>query len=233
MQAASDRDLTRQGQVSARFTTAIGQLGSNHPEVQIGGIYGLEQITRQAPENRLAVTEVLTTYVHRRAARPAAAKPPHNPSASQSLRSRAPDVQAALTVLGRRVTQRDDPILDLHGLDLHNADLFVAEFPRTGFSEVDLTNADLANAKFTYSTFSGADLSGADLSGADLNATDFTRAHLDGADLRHAALKGADLRSASLTRANLQDASADQYTQWPPGFDWRRAGVRFDRSELK
>jgi hypothetical protein len=49
MQEASDRTVTLQGQASERFTRAIDQLGSDRHEVQLGGIYGLEQIVQQAP----------------------------------------------------------------------------------------------------------------------------------------------------------------------------------------
>ena len=75
--ATADRGLTRQGQASERFTRAIDQLGNDRRrEAQIGGIYGLEQIARQSPdENRLAVTEVLVAYLHRRAAPPSPAQP--------------------------------------------------------------------------------------------------------------------------------------------------------------
>jgi hypothetical protein len=76
-QAAADRELTRQGQASERFTRAISQLGSDRREVQLGGIYGLEQIAQQAPTNRLVVTEVLVAYLQRQAPRPA--KPISNP----------------------------------------------------------------------------------------------------------------------------------------------------------
>jgi hypothetical protein len=72
--ATADRGLTRQSQASERFTTAIGQLNSQLPEAKLGGIYGLEQIARLAPEdNRLPVTGVASiwwTHERLRAASP-------------------------------------------------------------------------------------------------------------------------------------------------------------------
>lgn len=65
-QADTTQELARRAQTSERFTRAIDQLGSDRPEVQLGGIYALEQIAEQAPDSRLAVTDVLVAYLHRR-----------------------------------------------------------------------------------------------------------------------------------------------------------------------
>jgi phage shock protein PspC (stress-responsive transcriptional regulator) len=90
-QATATQELTRQGQASERFTRAIDQLGSDRPEVRLGGIYGLEQIARQAPDNRLAVTEVLVAYPHRTSPRPATPPPDQAiPRQSSSRWRRAP-----------------------------------------------------------------------------------------------------------------------------------------------
>jgi hypothetical protein len=115
-QAAASRELTRQGQASERFTRAIDQLGSDRQETRIGGIYGLEQIAQQSPETRLAVAEVLAAYLRRRARRPAKPFDDTGPTRLQQLRVRAPDVQAALTVLVRRQVTSSDPPLDLSAL---------------------------------------------------------------------------------------------------------------------
>jgi hypothetical protein len=84
-QANATRALSLQGQASERFTRAVDQLGSHRREVQLGGIYGLEQIAQQAPDNRVAVSEVLVAFIHRRAPRPA------NPTTGRlrELRARA------------------------------------------------------------------------------------------------------------------------------------------------
>jgi hypothetical protein len=118
-QATAARELTMQGQASERFTRAIDQLGNDRVEVQLGGIYGLEQIAQQAPGNRAAVTQVLAAYLHRRSPRPAKA----TTQPEQPLQVRpAPEVQAALTVLGRRwPVSNADPPLDLSNLDLRGA----------------------------------------------------------------------------------------------------------------
>jgi uncharacterized protein YjbI with pentapeptide repeats len=189
-QANATRELTVQGQASERFTRAIDQLGSERREVQLGGIYGLEQIAQLAPrDSRLAVTEVLVAYLHRRTPRPT--RPPSRKNSFEELRLRASDVQAALTVLGRRRHEPTDPRLDLRALDLRRADLNEAQLSGALFGETDL---------------SGADLRGAELGGADLNRADLRAALLNGANLRAALLTGADLSMAGLYGADLGGA---------------------------
>lgn len=90
-QARQDRQLTRHGQASERFTRAIDQLGSARVETRIGGIYGLHQIAEQSPDNTEPVGEVLLAWLNGR--------PRPGPMPFTSLREHAPDLQAALSVL--------------------------------------------------------------------------------------------------------------------------------------
>ncbi len=52
--------LSRQGQVTDRYTKAIEQLGSDKPDVRIGGIYALERVARDSARDHPTVLEVLT-----------------------------------------------------------------------------------------------------------------------------------------------------------------------------
>jgi uncharacterized protein YjbI with pentapeptide repeats len=253
-QASQDRQLTRQGQASERFTRAIDQLGSRRVETRIGGIYGLHQIAEQAPENTGPVGEVLLAWLN---GRPRPRIPPDTP-----LREYAPDVQAALTVLtGQRryasiVRRLDLEQQGLLGADLTRANLSVANLTRANLSVADLADADLSfaqlnGADLTYARLSkarleGALLTGANLTGTSLRNTDLSNSNLFRANLTNANLHGANLSNAYLTEANLsgadlaganlasadlksarlRGAEADGSTRFPPGFDWRSAGVR-------
>ncbi len=199
--AAADRELTRQGQASERFTRAISQLGDKRVETRIGGIYGLAQIAEQAPDNLVPVGRVLLAYINR--------LPRPKPPPAAPLREHAPDVEAALSVLTQH-DQNQDGFKDYwwvsRWLDLH----------AFGLSGVDLRHAYLAAVDFR-----GADLRGAGLIDADLRGAD-----LRGADLRRALLRGADLSGVNLSGADLRGAATSDQTKWPKGFDWRRAGVK-------
>jgi hypothetical protein len=117
--------------------------------------------------------EVLTAFV-----RGHAPWPPHPDSAYgpdtpidglPELQVRAVDVQAAMTVLGRRPQGHQSGRLDLHSVDLRNANLVGAQLQR----------ADLGGAQLQ-----GADLSGAQLQGADLSGAQLQHAYLVVADSR-------------------------------------------------
>ena len=55
--------LSREGQVTDRYTKAIEQLGSKEIDVRIGGIYALERIARDSARDHPTVMEVLTAFI--------------------------------------------------------------------------------------------------------------------------------------------------------------------------
>ena len=107
--------LGREGQITERFTRAIDQLGSDKLWIRLGGIYALERIARDSDDEKdhRTVMEVLTAYVR-------------DYKRDQASQSFPLDVQAILTVLGRRTRTYgagEDKRLDLHGADIRKADL--------------------------------------------------------------------------------------------------------------
>jgi hypothetical protein len=67
--AQEELRLTRQGQMTERFTQAIEQLGSDKLEIRLGGIYSLERTAQEEKNYHWPVMEVLTSYVRRHATR--------------------------------------------------------------------------------------------------------------------------------------------------------------------
>jgi hypothetical protein len=149
------------------------------------------------------------------------------------------DVQAVLTVIGRRRPENGDAriTIDLSEADLSRADLsgailfganlsraklFGANLSRANLSRADLSRADLFEADLSGSNLSGADLSrakpiGADLSRANLSRADLSRADLFEADLSGSNLSGADLSSClNLTLDQIRSAIIDEHTKLPP-----------------
>jgi pentapeptide repeat protein len=241
-QATDQQDLARRGQIADRFTKAIDQLGNvNNLDVRLGGIYGLEQIARDSRDDRtrLATYEVLTAYVREHA--------PWNPSAAvalenlSELQARAPDIQAVMTVLGRRDVSTGDPTIDLHGVDLRRANLESALLDRAELRGVHLDGANLDGAHLERTQLYEGSLVSAQLRSAHLeaaglwyvhlNGANLVGAHLEGAGLFTADLEGASLGGAHMERAQfvgtyLKGAFADRHTTWPTGFDWRARGVQ-------
>jgi Pentapeptide repeats (8 copies) len=195
---ARSRARSRAGQLAGRYALALGQLGREELDVRIGGIRALERVARDSPGHHPAVMGMLADFIRERSGQH---WPPPGPGGQAPERSPRPDVQAAITALGRRRTERDLGPVDLAGADLTGADL-------TG---ADLGGAVLARADLAAATLVRADLSGADLGGARLTSTNLAGADLTGADLADADLTGADVASAELTRAELTGAL------WPAG----------------
>jgi pentapeptide repeat protein len=168
--------LSREGQVTDRYTKAIEQLGSDKLDVRIGGIYALERIARDSPKDHPTVIEVLAAFIreHSHEQWPVA-----EPGGETPERSTRPDVQAAITVIGRRDLQlrHDGQVIDLEQANLTRARLMYANLAGALLTDANLTRANLFRTNFT-----GAYLTGANLTNAVyLNGAILTHAHLDGA----------------------------------------------------
>jgi hypothetical protein len=186
--------LAREGHVTDRYTKAIEQLGSDRLSVRLGAIYALERIMIDSARDHPTIVEVLAAFVREHEA-PAGLYGPDLDEDGLPLPPRpqpaaATDVQAAVTVLGRRPAGRTERgqinlagaylgLADLHGANLHGADL----------TWVNLTRANL----------SGADLGGANLTRTNLALADLTNANLREAKLTDAILENADVGGANLT----------------------------------
>jgi Pentapeptide repeats (8 copies) len=106
----------------------------------------------------------------------------------------APDIQAILTVVGRRTRtygKGENHYLDLSGTDLRNAVLIDAHLEEADIGQAHLNGAILWRARLKGTSFYKADLKRAYLRGAHLEMANLEAADLDGADLREAYLVGA------------------------------------------
>jgi pentapeptide repeat protein len=175
--------LSREGQVTDRYTRAIEQLGSDKLDVRIGSIYALERVARDSARDHPTVMEVLTAFIreHLREQWPTPGS-----DGVEAARSTRPDVQAALTVVGRRLAARDIRPIELRGVVLTAAVLTNANLASAILASAVLTNAYLADVDLT-----GANLYLADLGGAILTGADFTGALLTGTGFGSANLIGA------------------------------------------
>jgi Pentapeptide repeats (8 copies) len=184
--------LSRQGQVTDRYTRAIEQLGSGKLDVRIGAVYALERIARDSATDHPTVMEVLAAFI-REHSRERWVPGVDKPGAKTPRLTAPPDMQAAIAVIGRRDTRRDQERIDLNSANLNAADFFRARFPAANFVGAHLIGADMMSA----------DLTGADLTDANLTGADLTDADLTGADLTYADLTDADLTYANLNLARL------------------------------
>jgi hypothetical protein len=225
----------RESQITDRFTRAIDHLGHAEQSIRVGGIYALERIARDSHRDREPVMELLITHVKENAPLTGPGMP-----VSQKV---APDIQAALTAIGRRKTNRErKPLfIDLSDTNLVGADLSRGAFVRADFTRANLRSAELTRTDLRKSTLVDAHLeeaklvrtklSEAVLDDADCRGAEFERAELDwvslkGTDLRQAKFWAIDLREVRiLIQTKLEESVYDFLTLWPLGFDPTAAGA--------
>jgi hypothetical protein len=156
-------ELTERGQLTDRYTKAIGQLVDDKLDVRLGGIYAFEQIAHDSTRGRdqATIVEILSAFVR------VHSDPLHQYRASlpnsteqepmEEQRQKATDyvedlgkppvdVQAAVTVLGRLparegVGRRDLSGACLRGADLTGANLTGAQILRGALTQDQLTSA--------------------------------------------------------------------------------------------
>jgi hypothetical protein len=146
--------IAEQGHITDRFTKAVEQLGNDKLEVRLGAIYALERIARDSRRDHGPIMETLIAYVRENAPWPPKGdaegleellavavsadggsrggptdeeKPVRADEEPARAKPRT-DVQAALTVLGRREWRHDVEGVslnlaetDLRGANLHSA----------------------------------------------------------------------------------------------------------------
>ena len=211
-------ELTRQGQLTERFTRAIDQLGARDDnnakamEMRLGGVYALERIAKESPQDYWPIIEILTAYVRRHVPRRGGRV---LDQFTPDIEALTPDIQAILTVLGRRPSSQKEGKAGQR-IDLRQTELYRADLQKANLREANLQGANLRSARLQEAylqgayllgtTLESADLQGANLQGANLQGANLQGANLQGASLPKASLLGANLISADLQGANLREA---------------------------
>ena len=239
--------VAQEGQVTERFSRSIEHLGNKQSlDVRLGGIYALERIARDSRQDHWPVMEILTAYVREHAPwkppsedqqpvddepRPAPLRGPGSGDDDEPPRL-ATDIQAVLTILGRRQANYDPPgqRLDLRNTDLHGADLDKANLQGARLAQVNLLRAELREANLRGTHLNEAILRGAILGESRLQRAILWEAQLQGAILIEAKLQGARLAGAYLHQVDLSEAIGltseqlamalgDDTTKLPPGVE--------------
>ena len=204
-QAREERKLSKEGQITDRYTAAVENLGDKKVDVRLGGVYALERIMQDSPRDHPTIANVLNTYVRthadegqRKAADKSREKGQHAPGGDEKSDEVPVDVHAALKVLVTRDTSHDRNFtINLKSAQLSNADLTAPKFDRWSDDSVGRPHDSNTGV---------AQLQDADLSGADLDSADLSEGELIGADLSDADLSDASLSDATLIAVNLRDA---------------------------
>jgi uncharacterized protein YjbI with pentapeptide repeats len=224
-------------QVTERFSKSIEHLGnSNQIDIRLGGIYALEQIAIDSAKYHWTIVEILSAFIREKCPLDDVAQLTGN-SGKTSLEEQSEqktsvptykkvgvDIQAAMTVLGRRKVEQDPPDkridlrnvslplieiqkASLSGVNLSGANLSGASLNGANLSDANLRNANLSGARLFEANLSGASLFGINLSGANLRNANLIGINLIGINLSGANLSGANLSDANLSGVNLSGAN--------------------------
>jgi hypothetical protein len=137
------QDVALKGQRADRFVTAVGQLGQEGTSkigIRLGGIYALETLMKDSPEDENTVIEVLSAFVRTHAPAPKDKSLPAARVIPESAPPSPTDIRAAVSVLGRRPNPRDHAPVDLN-------------FTLLGLQEMNLRGADLRSVNLTDPVF--------------------------------------------------------------------------------
>lgn len=212
---ARQADVAREEHYTTLFTTAVGQLGAvrevsdsggthtePNTEARLGAIYALERIAQDSERDHWPIMETLCAYVRKNAGptvdiardvRDGLAGRAHTGSYYESLRAAREaarpfvDVQAALTVIGRRSLERRQ-----HETYLRDAAVSTASFT------LDLTRTNLAGVVLDGLNFNHARFDGSSLRFSTLNKTSVEEASFSDVQAEGAELSGTLMTDASI-----------------------------------
>jgi hypothetical protein len=193
LQLSQQQKASHELLISNQVSKGFEQLGSDKPAIRLGGIYALEGVMNTSREYHKPVLEALSAFVRDGTRTETGDGPP------------ATDIQAALTVIGRRAAI-GTATPNLAKAHIPKADLSGAELSRTNPSAAIPVGANLSRAELSLADLSGALLAGTNLTGAYLVNANLFGAILFGANLSRALLIGTNLSRANLDLANLSGA---------------------------
>src|ERR1043166_2564262 len=214
---------TQQGQITDRFTKAVGQLGETDPgknATRLGGIYALERVSRESLEDHVPIMEILSSYLRTNSMN---SRPRVSGAVNCSKVTITPGVDAPnaefeeiITVFRLRSAQHVQHetaagfTLNLAGVNLTRAALYGAPLQRANLNATQLFGANLARADFSsanlfHTYFEGANLDDAVLTGAWAPAAFFGNWEDPLARCQRRATK-TSMRRANLSGAYLADA---------------------------
>ncbi len=209
LQAQEALKQSQEGQITERFTKSIEHLGNDKLEIRLGGIYALERIARDSDKDYSQIIEILITFIRENA--------PLNVSEEKiSLNTKEgyehklrTDIQAIMTVLGRRSktwTIKDgiEGTLNLSRVNLEGINLNKANFEGTNFYGTNLKWA-VINGYFKSSVFTQANLDFASV-GGDFQSCNFNNVSLKEADFRNTKLQHSSFSSANLEKTSFYES---------------------------
>ena len=228
-------DAAQNGLLNDRYQRGAEMLGSEVLAVRLGGIYALQYLAEEHPnEYHVLIMRLFCAFIRNPTGNEVVPTQTHtvavDPIYPPAIRE---DVQAAVLAiglrsqLGRSIEEQAGFTLDLRGSDLGSVNMQNCNFGSADLREAQMTFANLICTDFSRACFHKADLYHATLHGADCSGADFARArmrrckarstdfrrafshakNLSEGELESANFSGANIHSANFADASLEDAN--------------------------
>ena len=242
-------EAAQQGVLNERYQQGAEMLGSKELSVRLGGIYALQRLAKDRPDQyHIQIMQLLCAFVRH----------PTKHEEIEIIRNLRQDIQAALYAISDchksqlHIESDEDyrlglensnmsygvlPNLDLSKAQFLGANLSHAFLIRANLPGADLSQTNLQSTNLTYATLMDASIWSSDLTDADLRGANLCRATLVGLDLSqcklggvilsHALINNVNMTSADLTGSNLSYISTQLSTFSKTNF--RRADLSFAR----
>lgn len=208
MVADRQAKTAQQGLLNERYQKGAEMLGSDVLSVRLAGIYALQRLATEHPEQyHLQVMRLFCAFV-RLPTKDQTLESGQTPIRPGSLLGLRQDVESVMDAIGSRdstgiaLERKADYRLDLRGADLREAQILNSDLSGALFHHSNLSGTYVANTDLT-----GAFFRGADLSQAQFYDVSFTGAHLASANLSGAMLQGAEMVRLSFHNASLSEAN--------------------------
>ena len=200
-------NTAQQGLLNERYQRGAEMLGSEVLAVRLGGIYALQRLAEEWPDQyHIQIMSLFCAFV----CPPTLGIRQDVEAVIQMIGSRAKSLITLERTADFRLDMRDAHLpkaqflnADLSNAMFHNSNLSGANFANTDLTDSSLSCSNLSQAEFHDVNFTRARLWSANLSGANLQDADLSRRNLHNVNL-----SGADLRRANLSEAIFQDAKA-------------------------
>ena len=217
--AERQADTAQRGLLNERYQKGAEMLGNAVLSVRLGGIYALQRLAEEHPEQyHVQIMRLLCAFA--RNPTPSGEDEGRQDVQEESFRtlpSPREDVQAVMEAIRARhekhvsLERKGALRLDMRGADLSHVVL----------SGGDLRSADFMDTNLSHASLDSANLSHAILFNTNLSSARLKEANLSGAVLIGASLKDTDLSGAKLSRcgqnpvvalrqSQLDEASADE-----------------------
>jgi hypothetical protein len=194
-------------------------------ESRLGALYSLERLLSESEKDQRAILETLCAYIRENSPLPLSVdnNEAGKPHASEMVPAptRRSDVQAAITIIGRRPeqlrmrSQREGWNLDFREANFIGYDFSKLNYDRSDFSGSFLNDAKMPSASFVNSIFSHTDLSGADMTNTNFQVSTFEKCKVKKAliketDFSLAIIIRTDLREATIESLNISGANLEE-----------------------